>query len=87
MADQTTNASILFVTGSQERVALYAVKGVTTADTVSVSAQFSKVKAVANVFAGSVTGNTVPTVSGTTVTIAQAGLSGDTVYLLVVGDA
>jgi hypothetical protein len=74
---------------------LLQVKNVTSNDTVNVGsggtnsaiAKFGKIKSVANVFAGAQAGNTNPTFSGTVVTIAQTGLSGDTVFLLIVGDS
>jgi hypothetical protein len=85
MADQTANMKKLYQSGQAEVTILYQVKDVTSADTVSVSADFSKVKAAVNVPAGGSSTTTAPTPSGTTITLNVGTV--DTLFLLVVGDA
>ena len=88
MPDITANASVLYESGSAEKVVLYQVKTADTGDTVSVSAKFSKVKGAVTLGVGAAgTVGDVCAVSGTTVTIDAASLSDDTAFLLVIGDA
>lgn len=74
----------LYRSDSPHRINVVAVHGVTTGDTLDVAGRFSKLQTA---IASSVTStsNGLPTVSGTTVTFAQNGLSNDTVVLLLVG--
>lgn len=77
--------SPLFTDGQADRVALYAMRDVTTGDTADLATEFASVKVAA------VTGATVMAVeacpvSGTVVTI-PAGLAADAGYLLAWGSS
>lgn len=75
----------LFVDGDADRIVLYAVRNVTTADTFDVSVDFSRaIRAMA--VGATVAGATAVTVSGTVVTI-PSGLAGDAAWILVYGCA
>lgn len=79
----------LFQDGTAAMLALYAVRNVTTGDTVDLGASgtqdFLNVKQAA--FVGStVAGSAAATVSGTVITI-PAGVSGDAIYLIAWGDS
>ena len=86
MAAKDPDADVrdLYRSDSPHRINVVAVRGVTTGDTLDVSARFSKLQTA---IASSVTStsNGLPTLSGTTLTFAQAGLNNDTVIVLLVG--
>ena len=69
--------------GVSARVCLYALRNVTTADTVDLSNEFSVLKQ-AIMLGTTVVGSATATVSGTVATM-PAGLAGDGAYLLAWG--
>jgi uncharacterized membrane protein len=71
--------------GQADRVALYALRNVTTGDTADLSEQFTVIKR-AIILGTTVAGTAVATVSGITVTM-PSGLANDAGYLLVFGCA
>lgn len=80
-----TRYPLMWQNGESERTALYALRDVTTGDTVDLAQQFTILKRgalVGTTVAGSVTAS----VSGTTVTI-PAGVNRDGAYVLVFGVA
>lgn len=77
---------LVFVEGSCERTALYALKNVDAADTVDVGDQFRIVKRAGIVSATGTTIAAISTITDTNLTI-PAGPSDDGVWLLVVGVA
>jgi hypothetical protein len=88
------SASVLYQnTDSAERVVLLAVRRVTTGDTldlslVSLGSLFSALYSVATVVPSNrAQAAGAPTISGTVVTFAQAGLANDAVLLLIAGVA
>lgn len=84
MAALTSSHYVLqWSNGVSARVALYALRNVTTADTADVSAEFSVVKQ-AIMLGTTVVGSATASVSGTVITM-PAGLAGDGAYLLVWG--
>jgi len=76
----------LYETGDADRVALYAIRNVTTADTVDFGADFSVVKR-ALVLGATATGAGVGSVSSNTVVTVPSGLSADAAWVLVYGCA
>lgn len=81
--------SRLFFDGSAAMLALYALRNVTTGDTVDLgpsgTADFLNVKQAAMI-GSTVAGSAAASVSGTVVTM-PSGLSGDAIYLLAWGDS
>jgi hypothetical protein len=80
----SSQAPALFSAGYAARYVVYAIRSVTTNDTLSVLGMFFN---VSYTYFASLTQNSAssPTVSGTTLTFAAAGLAGDNGYLVVVG--
>lgn len=70
-----------------ERVCLYLLKNVDTADTYVCSAQFGEVKAAAFVPSGVLTSVGTVSASGTTLTLTLATMTDDNLYLLVIGNS
>jgi hypothetical protein len=84
LAALTPNHYVLeWSNGLSARVALYALRNVTTADTADLSSEFSVLKQ-AIMLGTTVVGSATATVSGTVATM-PAGLSGDGAYLLAWG--
>ena len=84
MAALTPNHYVLeWTNGVSARVCLYALRNVTTADTVDLSNEFSVLKQ-AIMLGTTVVGSATATVSGTVATM-PAGLAGDGAYLLAWG--
>lgn len=81
-----TLATVVYESGSAERVVLYAIRNVTTNDTLDVGAEFSAPKQA--IFLGTTTGvKGLGTIAGTVVTIPAGTLANDAGYLLVFGSA
>lgn len=79
--------TVLFSSGTAERVVLYQVGGVDTNDTMSVIEEFSKVKAAHAIGSGAASPSTdSPAISGTTLTFDAATQVDETLYVLVVGN-
>lgn len=79
-------ATVVYSNGNAERTALYAIRNVTTGDTLDAVGEFSVPKQA--IFLGTTVGQKgVCTISGTVVTVSTTGLAGDAGYLLVYGSA
>jgi len=76
----------LYEAGDADRVALYAVRNVTTGDTFDFAADFSLIKR-AIMMAATASSQAVASVSASTTITMPAGLSGDAAYILAWGCA
>jgi hypothetical protein len=81
-----TQCVLLWSDGQSERIALYALKNVTTADTVDLSTLGFSVVKQAIMMGATVIGSAVASFSGNVVTM-PAGLNKDAAFLLVWGVA
>lgn len=81
------NVEVLHDEGEGERIVLYRLRNVDSADTYNVNGKFTEVKAATFVPSGVLTGPTTPGVAGTTLTFTLATMADDTIYLLVMGQA
>jgi hypothetical protein len=70
-----------------ERVVLFRIRNVTTADTFDVAAWFARVKAATFLPSGILTTTGVGTPAGTVLTLTLASVANDPIYLLVTGPA
>lgn len=85
LIDPDARVRDLYQSDGPHRYRLCAITGVTTGDTLDLSARFTK---ILNVYAASITSSvpaSFPTINGTTLTFAQVGLANDTVLLLTIG--
>jgi hypothetical protein len=87
MAALTTNEAYpVFIHGASDRVVVYAIRKVSTSDTLDVSAYFQVVKyAHFGILYRNSSNN--PTISGTTLTFAAASQTSEVGWLTVVGSA
>lgn len=83
----STAVTVLADEGAAERVVLYRIKNVTSADTYNVSERFARVVTASFVTGGSRSDTmTAASVSSTTLTLTLSGMANDTLYLLVKGE-
>jgi len=75
----------VFSEGSANRTCLYRVLNVTSADTISVSTEFSRVVGAAALDSTRSVAYFAPSISGTTLTLTEASMANDDVYVLVWG--
>ena len=82
--DPNTQIREMFRSDFPHRILVLSVNRVSTGDTLDLGFAFSKLQTA---IASSVTSgsNGLPTIAGTVITFAQAGLSNDSIVLLLVG--
>jgi len=82
--DPDAQTRVLYRNDGPHRITVLGVRSVATGDTLDVSQHYSKLQTA--IFSSlTSTSNGLPTISGTVVTFAQAGLSNDTGILMLVG--
>lgn len=82
--DPQAQTRVLYRNDGPHRITVIGVRSVTTGDTLDVAEHYSKLQ-TAIMSSVTSTSNGLPTISGTVVTFAQAGLANDTGVLLLVG--
>lgn len=83
--DPDSQVRDLYQSADPRRIRLCAVTNVTTGDTLDCSSRFSKILAT---YAIPLTGGApahFPPINGHSITMAQAGIDGDTMLLLIMG--
>lgn len=73
--------------GLGERIMVFRIRNVTTADTIDVATYFSKVKSATFLPSGILATIGVGSPAGTVITLTLASLANDTVILTVVGES
>jgi hypothetical protein len=81
-----TNVTLQWENGVSDKVALYAVKGVNTGDTINISQDFISCGFGFMIVITPSQGSAVPSMTGTTVTI-PAGMTNVAGYILVYGES
>lgn len=87
MPDVTANATVVYEEGLGPRIVLYRIRNVSTADTISVTGKFILAEIATAISASDTALLTVTGTPGTTLTLTLAGVTNDTVYLLVYGQS
>lgn len=78
---------LLLKDGEGIRFCVYRVTNVATSDTISISAEVNRVHAAQAFNATRGQAADAPAISGTTLTLDEASMSGDTLYVAVLGSA
>lgn len=82
-----TASDILYNSNSDERVVLYRLRNVDTADTFDCSTLFAEVKCATFVVPGTISTVGTVTFTGTVLTLTNAGMANDTILLTVIGQS
>lgn len=77
----------VFSEGSADRTCLYRVTNVTSGDTIALASEFNRIKAAAAIDVTRSAAYFAPSIAGTTLTLTEASMSGDDVYVLVLGSS